>query len=254
MIGFRAFLAKEFSEILRTWRIWVLPGIVLFSAVTGPVLALFMPQLLAALAPEMGGVVIQIPDPTFRDAYRQWTGSLVETVTIAIIVIFAGAVSAERGSGTAVLVLTKPLSRTAFIVAKCLSQGALLIGTVAVGTVITWALTYAVFGEAPLGPLAGATGIWLVWALMLLGIMVFLSALVGSQAGAAGLGLGAFVLVSIATLWAPAVRYGPAGLLNASSEIILGRVGPLLWPIVTGLALGALALAGAVWVFSRKEL
>lgn len=253
MSGFRAFLGKELREIVKTWRIWVLPGIVLFFAVTGPVIARFAPQLVQALAPDTG-LVIQIPDPTFLDAYLQWTKNLVQIVTFAIIIIFAGAVSAERRSGTAVLVLTKPLSRTAFIVAKYLAQGALLVGTVAVGAAITWALTYAVFGEAPLLSLAQATGVWLVWALMILGIMVFLSSLVGSQAGAAGLGLGAFVLLSIASIWAPAVRYSPVGLLNLYDEIVAGRAGSLLWPVVTGFALTGVALAKAVWAFSRKEL
>jgi ABC-2 type transport system permease protein len=253
MSGFRAFLGKELREIVKTWRIWVLPGIVLFFAVTGPVIARFTPQLLQAVAPDTG-LVIQIPDPTFLDAYLQWTKNLVQIVTFAIIIIFAGAVSAERRSGTAVLVLTKPLSRSAFVVAKYLAQGALLIGTVAVGTAITWALTYAVFGEAPLLPLAQATGMWLVWGLMILGIMVFLSSLVGSQAGAAGLGLGAFVLLSIASIWAPAVRYSPAGLLGAPTDILVGRAGYLLWPVVTGFVLTGVSLAKAVWAFSRKEL
>lgn len=253
MSGFSAFLGKELREIVKTWRIWVLPGIVLFFAVTGPVIARFTPQLLQAVAPDTG-LVIQIPDPTFLDAYLQWTKNLIQLVTFAIVIIFAGAVSAERRSGTAVLVLTKPLSRSAFVVAKYLAQGALVVGTVAIGAAITGGLTYAVFGEAPLRPLAQATGIWLVWALMILGIMLFLSSLVGSQAGAAGLGLGAFVVLSIASIWGPAARYSPAGLLGAPTDTLGGRAGPLIWPIATGFALTGIALVAAIAVFGRKEL
>ncbi|MBC7220856.1 ABC transporter permease [Candidatus Bipolaricaulota bacterium] len=253
MTGFRAFLGKELREIVKTWRIWVLPGIGLFFAVTGPVIARFTPQLLAAVAPDTG-LVFQIPNPTFLDAYLQWTKNLIQLVTFAIIIIFAGVVSAERRSGTAVLVLTKPLSRRAFIAAKAVAQGAFLMATVAVGAAVTWALTYAVFGEAPLVPFVQATGIWLVWALMVLGIMVFLSSLVGSQAGAAGLGLGVFVLFSIGSIWTPVVRYSPAGLLGAPTDVLLGRAGPLLWPVVTGLVLTGISVAAAVVAFSRKEL
>ena len=36
MSGFRVFARKELREIVRTWRIWVLPGILLFFALTGP--------------------------------------------------------------------------------------------------------------------------------------------------------------------------------------------------------------------------
>lgn len=253
MSPFRAFLGKEFREIVKTWRIWVLPGIVLFLAVTGPVIARFTPQLVQAVAPDTG-LAIQIPDPTFRDAYLQWTKNLIQLVTFAIILIFAGAVSAERRSGTAVLVLTKPLSRTAFIVAKYVAQGLLLVTTVVVGAATTWALTLAVFGEALLVPLVQATGVWLVWGLLVLGIMIFLSSLVGSQAGAAGLGLGVFVLFSIGSIWTPVGRYSPAGLLGAPTDVLLGRAGPLLWPVVTGLVLTGISVAAAVVAFSRKEL
>ncbi len=253
MTGFRAFLGKELREIVKTWRIWVLPGIVLFFAVTGPVIARFTPQLLAAVAPDTG-LVFQIPNPTFLDAYLQWTKNLIQLVTFAIIIIFAGVVSAERRSGTAVLVLTKPLSRRAFIAAKAVAQGAFLMATVAVGAAVTWAFTYAVFGEAPLRPLVLATGAWLIWALLILSITLCLSSLVGSQAGAAGLGLGAFVLLSIAALWGPAVRYSPAGLLGAPNDLVVGRAGSLLWPTVTGLSLAGIAVGLAAWTFSRTEL
>src|SRR5665647_131722 len=44
MSGPVVFARKEALEILRTWRIWVLPGILLFFALTGPVLARFTPD------------------------------------------------------------------------------------------------------------------------------------------------------------------------------------------------------------------
>ena len=34
MSGFSTFLAKEFTEIRKTWRIWVIPGMLLFFAIT----------------------------------------------------------------------------------------------------------------------------------------------------------------------------------------------------------------------------
>ena len=45
MSGFGAFLAKELTEIRRTWRIWVVPGIVIFMGLTSPVLAKLTPAL-----------------------------------------------------------------------------------------------------------------------------------------------------------------------------------------------------------------
>ncbi|MBN2847747.1 MAG: ABC transporter permease, partial [Coriobacteriia bacterium] len=209
MRGFGAFLIKELREIARTWRIWVLPGIVLFFAISGPPLAKITPELLGSFVAEQPGVVIEFPDPTYVDAYLQWTKNLQQIVLFAVIIMFGGVISAEKRSGTAALALTKPLSRTAFVLAKFVSQTALLAVTVVVGALATWGLTYAVFAEAPLAPLAEATAAWLALGVMILALMVALSAAIDSQAGAAGLGFLGFIALSVATLWKPATEYSP---------------------------------------------
>ena len=84
--------------------------------------------------------------------------------------------------------------------------------------------------------IALATGAGLAWALpMILGMVVCLSSLLGSQARAAGLESGVFVLFSIGSIWTAAVRCGPTGLLGASTDTLLGRAGPLLWPVIPGM-------------------
>lgn len=254
MRGFTSFLRKEFTEIVKTWRLWVLPGIVLFFALSGPVIAQLTPQLLESVAGQQPGVVFQIPDPTPTDAYLQWTKNLAQLVTFAIIIIYGGLVSAERKSGTAILVLTKPVSRPAFVAAKFVSQAVMLVCTIVVGALATWGVTFAVFGDAPVRVLAEATGVYLVTAVMFLAMMTLFSVLVNSQAGAAGLGLGFFLVVSIASLWGPALQYSPAGLISAPTELLLGRAGELIWPLVSAGAVSLVAVGAGALAFTRKEL
>lgn len=255
MSGFGAFLRKEVREILRTWRIWVLPGIVLFFALSGPPLAKVTPELVGSLMSEQQpGVIIQLPDPTYVDAYLQWTKNLSQLVLFAVIIMFGGVISSEKRVGTAVLVLTKPLSRTAFVVAKAVSQMVLLAVTVVAGAVVTWGTTLAIFGEAPVGPLAEATGAWLALGVMFVALMLALSAALDSQAGAAGIGFLGFIVVSIAGLWEFPLKYTPAGLAGAPTNIVLGDAGPLGWPIAAALGLTLVFVAAAVWVFGRREL
>ena len=45
MSGFGAFFGKEFWEIRKTWRIWVLPGMLVFFAISSPILALITPSV-----------------------------------------------------------------------------------------------------------------------------------------------------------------------------------------------------------------
>lgn len=252
MRGFTAFLRKELVEIARTWRIWVLPGMVLFFALSGPVLAKLTPQLIASMSTP--GLTITMPDPTWHDAYAQWAKNLGQIVAIAVVVIFGGLISSEKRAGTAALVLTKPVSRAGFVVAKVVSQGILLVGTVCAGAAITWGVTLGVFGMAPPGDLVRATAAWLAFGLMLLGVMTLLSTLLSSQAGAAGLGLVVFLVLSVLTAWGPTLRRSPAGLVVAPAEIVAGKDPALLWPVATALLLGAACVALAVAVFRRQEL
>jgi ABC-2 type transport system permease protein len=254
MRGFRAFLTKELLEILRTWRLWVLPGIVLFFAVSGPILALLTPELLKSVTGSQPGLVIELPDPTWRDAYLQWTKNLAQIVTYALVIILGGLVSSERKGGTAVLVLTKPVTRAAFVLAKFVSQVALLAVTTVLGAAVTWLVTLATFGEAPLGVLASSTGAWLAWGVLLVATMTLASTLVNSLAGAAGLGFAALIALSIATLWGPALEYSPAGLMNAPSALVVGDAVALTFPLLTALGLAVALVLAAVRTFTRAEL
>lgn len=254
MRGFSAFLGKELREIFRTWRIWVLPGIVLFFAISGPPLAKITPQLLNSLVPPQSGMVIKIPEPTYIDGYLQWTKNLSQLVLFAIIIMFGGAISAEKKSGTAALVLTKPLSRAAFVVAKFIANLALVLAAVVAGAILTWGLTLAIFGEAPVTPIAQATGAWLLLAALFVALMVLLSAVLDSQAGAAGLGFVGYIVLSIVTLWKWPLKYSPAALINAPNELLAGKPLQLAWPIAATVLLTVVLVGAAVFVFDRREL
>ncbi|NTW28072.1 MAG: ABC transporter permease subunit [Coriobacteriia bacterium] len=253
MSGFAVFARKEAREILRTWRIWVLPGIMLFFALSGPVLARFTPEIVGSLAgDQLGGFVI--PPPTYFDAYGQWIKNLSQIALFALIIIYGGIVSSESKSGTAVLVLTKPVSRSAFVIAKAAVHSAFLSVLLVVGTLLTWGVTRMVFSEAPGRALWSSAMLWLVFGVLFIAIMTLLSVLINSAAGAAGAGLGVYALVSIAAIWKPLGKYSPAALTTQPSTLASGGHVDALWPVVTALVLAVALVALATLAFRRKEL
>ena len=253
MSGFAVFAHKEAREILRTWRIWVLPGILLFFALTGPVLARYTPELVGALAgDQLKGLVM--PTPTYLDAYAQWVKNLSQIALFALIIIYGSIISSERKSGTAVLVLTKPVSRTAFVVAKAAVHSAFLAILVVAGTLLTWGLTAAVFGQAPGSALWSSALVWLVFGVLFIALMTLLSVLISSAAGAAGAGLGTYALVSIAAIWKPLGTYSPAALATVPSSLAAGKDVAVLWPVLTSLLLAVVLVVLAALSFRRKDL
>jgi ABC-2 type transport system permease protein len=254
MTGFGAFLVKEMHEIRRTWRIWVLPGMLLFFAITSPIIALVTPDVVSSLAGSQPGLVINMADPTATDSFTQFLKSLDQIVLIAVVIAGAGVVSGERSSGTAVLALTKPLSRAAFILAKVLAQLLLLVGFTAIGTITCAALTRVLFGPAPWLPFVTAVSLWLMSATLLVVVMTFFSALFPSRGAAAGAGLAFLLLTLLLSLWPRAVSHSFVGLLSLSGAALAGRPVPWIWPVATA-ALGSLAIAlAAAKVFERQEL
>ncbi len=253
MSGFAAFAGKEAKEILRTWRIWVLPGILLFFALTGPVTAKLTPQLLGAMGgDQFKGMVL--PTPTHHNAYATWIKDLSGIALFALIVVYGGIISAERKSGTAVLVLTKPVSRTAFVIAKAVVHSAFLAVLVVAGTLVTWGVTAAIFAQAPGSALWSSSLVWLVFGVLFIALMTLLSVLIGSAAGAAGVGLGAYALVSIAAIWKPPGTYSPAALTTVPNSLLAGKDVAVLWPALTSLLLAAVLFSLAASAFRRSEL
>jgi ABC-2 type transport system permease protein len=255
--GFLVFARKEAVEIVRTWRIWVLPGMLLFFALTGPVTAKYTPDIIkAAGGSELAALVKAMPKPTYLDAYEQWIKNLSQIGIFAIIIIYGGLISSERKDGTAILVLTKPLSRTSYVAAKAAVHAVFLAVTVGVSTVASWSVTRMVFGKSPGLHLWYGVVAWLALAIFFLGVMTLLSATLGSQAGAAGIGLAVFAGLSVAGLWEPLRRFSPAGLVQAPAALVAGKEAAALVvsPVITACGLAVLLVMAAAEVFRTKEL
>jgi ABC-2 type transport system permease protein len=251
--GFGAFLAKEAREIVRTWRIWVVPGMLVFFGLVSAPMAAAAPALVASLAGSTPGVVIQFPDPTALDAYAQFLKSLSQIVLIALIISGAGTISSERSTGTAILVLTKPLSRAAFVLAKLVAQLSLLALSTVVATAVCLGVTRLVFPAAPASPLLEAVLLWLVFAALLVAAMTLFSALLGSRGGAAGAGLGFLFLTLLASIWPAASQYSFVGLPGAAGAALTATP-DFAWPVATAALTATAFTAAAIWIFRRLEI
>ena len=254
MSGFSAFLGKELTEIRRTWRLWVIPGMLVFFGVTSPLIAALTPALVESMTASQPGVVVQLPPPTALDAYAQFVKNLNQFVLIAVVIAGAGVISGERASGTAILALTKPLSRGAFVVAKMVAQLALLTVATALGTVVCIALTAVVFGGGNGARLLTAVGLWLLYASLLVVVMTLCSAAFRSRGAAAGAGLGFYFLTLLLSSWGPAARYGFVGLWPAVRDALMGEPLAVAWPVSTAAVAIALTVAAAIRTFERQEL
>lgn len=253
MTALARFLAKEFTEIRRTWRLPTVGGVLLFFAVMSPLAALATPALVSSVVQGQPGLVIEVPDPTYADSYLQWIKNLSQIGLLLVVFASAGLIAAERAAGTATLVVVKPVSRHAFAVAKYLAQATLISVATVVGTLITWAGTALAFGQAPAGPLVAASAAWLLGALLAAAVTLALSAALPTLA-AGIVALVVFGVMGVAGLWQPLSAYTPVGVLSAPAALLAGERPQLVVPAITSV----LAIVGLVWLagalFARREL
>ena len=254
MSGLGVFLAKEAREVTRTWRMWVLPSIMLALGVMSPVFAELTPALLDSISAQQPGLVIDLPEPAAIDSYLQWTKNLAQIALIAVVISLAGMVSSEKKSGTAVLVLTKPLSREGFVVAKALSNWVLLLGSTVLGAAVCWVGTRLIFDGALQGEFVGATLVWFALASVITAVMTLLSVAIGSQGGAAGAGLGVYAVLAALSAWGPARDYSTAGLFTIGNDLLAGEQVAVGWPVATAAVVAVVCVVAAAILFRRQEI
>ncbi len=184
---------------------------------------------------------------------------------IAVTIIMQDAVVGEKLSGTAAWVLSKPVSRTAFILSKLIPSA---VGAVATMTLLPAAAAYVQFslaGAAP-RPLAYLLGLGVLAANLLyfLSLTVLLGVLANNRAVVIGVPLALAFGQQYLLGMIPALRYvlpwtlvlpppGAEGLSGAiAASIMAGQPLPSLIPLYVVLASIVLFSGIAVWRFQHQ--
>jgi ABC-2 type transport system permease protein len=251
MSGFVALLRKELLEQWRTMRLPLVATVFLLVGLSSPLLARFTPEILRAVGGDQFQIVL--PTPTAADAYDQLAKNLGQFGAIVAVLLAMGSVATEKERGTAALILTKPASRSAFLLAKVVAIGTTLGISTAIAAAGAWFYTLILFEPLPLGGFVAALVLqWL--ALVAYAAITFLgSTLTRSALAAAGLGVAAFIVLGILGIVPAIGRYLPTGLGAPARALALGQpgvdaLGPTGATVV--LVVGLVVLA---WLAFRRE-
>ncbi len=244
MAGLGPLLRKELLEQWRTLRLPVIACIFLLVGLGSPLLARFTPELIKAVAGDQ--FPIDLPTPTAADAVAQLAKNLGQFGGLIAVLLAMGAVAVEKERGTAAMLITKPVSRAAFLLAKLVAIGLTLAVSVAIATAGAWFYTLVLFERLPIeGVAAGAVLQWLT--LMAWASITFVgSTLTRSSLAAAGLGIVAFIVVGIVSVLPTIGRLMPTGLDGPSRALALGIPGP----DAVGPTVATVVLIGAAGVLS----
>ncbi len=247
LAGMRNLLRKELSQWWRTrlWWIQVLVWVALLNGVT---------------------TVVMVTEPTVAadDLAREVTRTFLQMGAMAlglgVVLTVQGAIVGEKELGTAAWVMSKPASRTAFVIAKLIAHAVGFVVTgIAVPVAIFTAEVSILLSRAPSpGQFLGGLGVVTLAVVFYVALTLALGTLFDGRGPVAGIGVGVLLagVLFKDLLPAPIVLVMPWLLGDVAGAIALA--GPLDSTWAVPVAATTVATAGltvvAAWRFGRAEL
>lgn len=254
----RIFFTALRKEILQQWhtrRFLVVMAVFVLFGLTSPLMARFMPEIIKSMpgAEQFAGL---IPVPTTADAMTQYIKNLTQFGFVLAVLLGMSAVAGEKETGTAAIILSKPLPRWAFVLSKFTAQALVYAAAYLVAGLGAYYYTVILFGGIDMLTFLGINLLLLLWLLTFSGAALLGSVIGSTVAASAGIGLG----ISVAFLLAGSIpQYGSllpngltawASMLGSGAESAPANGGAL----AGGIVLIVLCLMWAVAVFENQEV
>jgi len=246
---------KELVQLWRTKRFLAVLAVFLLFGLGSPILSNMVPEILKA---EPGGeeLVKLLPPPSAADA----VGSYIEFIGTFgyILIIFLGmnAVAGEKETGTAGLILSKPMPRWVFVLSKYTAQSLIYTLAVLAGAMAVYYCTTVLFGAMDAVILIKISLLLLLWLLTYAGAALLASVLGRTMATAAGIGLGLSILIGLTRNIPHYGKWTPNGLMAWAGALMqnVGNEVANTGALVGSLALLLIFLIGSVVLFERQEI
>jgi ABC-2 type transport system permease protein len=246
--GFTNFLRKENGTWWRTRKWWV-QSLVWFFILNGLVVLFLW--------------VIPLDDPTgaptTREAYEMFF-QLLPIAALGVLILMQGVIVYEKQSGTAAWIMSNPISRAAFILAKLVAH---TLAIFAIILLLQSALAYGQFalkeGELmPILPFLAGLGISALHLLFYITLSLMLGTLFNGRGPVIAIPIAFLilqdVLLELSMAYFPWLApFLPTNLVNLATVAAFGRSLPTVIPILATAGYTVLFTLLAILRFSREE-
>lgn len=252
MNQFTAFIRKEFMELTRTGKLFILMVLFVLFGIMNPAIAKLTPWMMENLT-ETGFTITAVE----VNALTSWT-QFYKNIPIALIVfllLFSSTLTLEYQKGTLINMVTKGMKRWKIIVSKAVSISLLWTA----GYWLCYGITYGyntyfwdnriashLFFSAFCFYLAG---LWLISVLLLLSVFFRTNSLVIISAG------GIFLTIYLLGLLPEIKKYLPVYLMGSSRLLTgSGRISEYFFSVLFTLALSAGNISAAILFFNKRNI
>jgi ABC-2 type transport system permease protein len=220
MSSLGALFKKEFKEQLKTYRFLIISAIFLVFGLATPLMLKYLPEILKMAGED---IVIDIPPATAVQALTKYTDTIVQVGVLMVILITMGAISREIDKGTAAMVLSKPVSRTSFILAKLFALSASFIAALILASAACYSYTVLLLGGVHITAFIALNGLLILFFVVCISLTLLFSSIFRSQLAAGGLALVVLIGQALMVNIPKVGDYMPSGLISWGTSLISGE-------------------------------
>ena len=230
MKGLGPLLKKELKEQFRTYRWLIVGGIFLLFGITTPLMLKYLPEILKFAGDQL--TIIDIPTPTAVQSLSEYTGTIGQIGVLVAVLVAMGSIANELRHGTALITLSKPVSRLAFVTAKLIAVSLTFIGSMVLASVFCYAYTVWLIESSDVMSFVGQNLLLGLFLIFCLAVTLLFSSLFKSSLAAGGISLAIIVAQAGLTALPRFGDYMPGSLLNWGIELLKGNGESYWWALV----------------------
>jgi ABC-2 type transport system permease protein len=212
----------------------------------------YLPEILKLAG--SGNLNIQIPTPTAAQSLAEYAGNIGQIGVLVAVLVAMGCIANELKSGTAVMTLSKPVSRSAFVSAKLLAMSMTFIVSMILGSLFCFGYTVWLIQGAAVMPFVGLNLLLGLFLVFCLSVTLFFSSLYKSGLAAGGLAISVVIVQAIISSIPVIGNFMPGKLLSWGTDLLTGSGTGNWWALgITVVAIG-LCLYFAQRLLKNRDL
>lgn len=256
MRQFKTFTRKEFLELLRTGRLWILLCCFVLFGIMSPALAKLTPWMIGMMSEQLAesGMVVTGVEVDAVSSWAQFYKNM-PMMLILFLFLFGGIFTAEYQRGTLVNMVTKGMKRQTVLLSKTMVMVLVWTGGYLSSFWITYGYTVYFWGSGGVKHVFFAAFCLFMLGLWLISVISLASSAFDTSSAVLFAVAVCFLAAYLVTLFPAAGRYSPACLAGAAG-LLSGGAAPADYAAALGVS-GGLAAANvvlAVVLFRRKSI
>ena len=249
---------KEMLELIRSYKLAWIPVVFIILGIMQPLSTYYMPQILEASGNVPPALLESYEMPSAAATMAQALGQYGTMGLLVLVLAGMNTLAGERFSGTAELILVRPVSVFTIVTAKWIAQLLLLIVCLGLGAAAAGYYTEQLIGDLSWKLLLSSAGLYGLWLLCIQSLTLLFSAFLRGPVAAFMALLSAAVLSIVYSFLPSWFEWTPAGLPSYSAKVLTETEGALgaglIGPLVSAGVLILLCITGAALVTGRKNL